>query len=273
VISEADLVPNRAAGYRLVSSELKNQQWVSPSTNSTADGSLYLSILDLAKWDQALSASFKAGTQSTANRGVLTRSSLDQIWTPVKLSDGRVKGYGFGWFTDTIHQQRLVFHGGAWQGFKTYIIRFLDEKLTIVFLANSWAANDFKVARGLIAIFHPEFALDELSTRQPPRVEEEPKIRTLFTRVLMQLANEKIDRDLFTPEFQMQLFPTKAQMIGELLRSLTLPVAVVNLGELVERRDRVFTYVLTDIGGTLVCTMTVTEDNKVAGLTVEKRSR
>ena len=35
VISEADIVPNRAAGYRLVQGELTNQDWVSPSTNST----------------------------------------------------------------------------------------------------------------------------------------------------------------------------------------------------------------------------------------------
>ena len=32
VISEADIVPNRAAGYRLVQGALKNQEWVSPST-------------------------------------------------------------------------------------------------------------------------------------------------------------------------------------------------------------------------------------------------
>src|SRR4051812_16962689 len=54
LISEADIVPNRAAVYRLVKGELKNQEWVSPSTNSTADGSYYVSILDLAKWDAAL---------------------------------------------------------------------------------------------------------------------------------------------------------------------------------------------------------------------------
>ena len=54
--SEADIVPNRAAGYRLVKGELKNQEWVSPTLNTTADGSLYLSVLDLVKWDAALYA-------------------------------------------------------------------------------------------------------------------------------------------------------------------------------------------------------------------------
>ncbi len=42
IISEADIVPNRSAGYRMVKGELKNQEWVAPVVNTTADGSLYL---------------------------------------------------------------------------------------------------------------------------------------------------------------------------------------------------------------------------------------
>lgn len=48
IISEADIIPNRAAGYRLVNGELKNQEYISPSLNRVADGSLYLTVLDLA---------------------------------------------------------------------------------------------------------------------------------------------------------------------------------------------------------------------------------
>jgi CubicO group peptidase (beta-lactamase class C family) len=40
IISEKDIVPNRAAGYVLQNGEIKNQAWVSPSMNTTADGSL-----------------------------------------------------------------------------------------------------------------------------------------------------------------------------------------------------------------------------------------
>src|SRR6185503_2626428 len=80
VISEADIVPNRAAGYRLVNGVLKNQEWVSPSTNTTADGSLYFSILDLAKWDAAL----------YTNRP-LKQTTLKQVWSPVSLRDGKGK--------------------------------------------------------------------------------------------------------------------------------------------------------------------------------------
>ena len=54
IISEENIVPNRSAGYRLVKGELKNQEWVAPKLNTTADGALYTNVLDMAKWDAAL---------------------------------------------------------------------------------------------------------------------------------------------------------------------------------------------------------------------------
>lgn len=41
VISEADIIPNRSEGYRLVGDTLKHQEWVSPALNTTADGLYY----------------------------------------------------------------------------------------------------------------------------------------------------------------------------------------------------------------------------------------
>jgi CubicO group peptidase (beta-lactamase class C family) len=127
IISEADIVPNRAAGYRLVKGELKNQEWVSPVVNTTADGSLYFSILDLAKWDAAL-----------YTEKLLKRSSFEQMWTPAKLKNGQPNkdGYGFGWFIEERHGHRVISHDGAWQGFETNITRFVDDQLTVVVLTN-----------------------------------------------------------------------------------------------------------------------------------------
>lgn len=137
IISEADIVPNRAAGYRLVKGELKNQEWVAPMVNTTADGSLYFSVLDLAKWDSALYTG-----------KLLKKSSFDQMWTPVKLKNGQPNkdGYGFGWFVGERHGHRVVSHDGAWQGFKTAIARFVDDKLTVVVLANLAEATPGEMA-------------------------------------------------------------------------------------------------------------------------------
>src|SRR6202167_3907507 len=127
IISEADIVPNRSAGYRLVKGELKNQEWVSPTVNTTADGSLYFSIMDLAKWDAAL-----------YTEKLLKRSSLEEMWTVAKLNNGQPNSghYGFGWFVVTKNGHRVVEHEGAWQGFETQISRYVDDKLTVVVLTN-----------------------------------------------------------------------------------------------------------------------------------------
>ena len=127
IINEADIIPNRAAGYRRVKGELKNQEWVSPTLNTTADGSLYFSILDLAKWDAALYA-----------EKLLKRSSLEQMWTVAKLSNGQPNSghYGFGWFIETRKGHHVVEHEGSWQGFQTQISRYVDDKLTVVVLTN-----------------------------------------------------------------------------------------------------------------------------------------
>ncbi len=144
IISEADIVPNRAAGYRLVKGELKNQEWVAPMVNTTADGSLYFSILDLAKWDAAL-----------YGEELLKRSSFDLMWTPVKLKDGSPNkdGYGFGWFTENRRGHRVVSHDGAWQGFQTTIARYVDDRLTVVVLTNLAEGKPWEIAEHVADIY------------------------------------------------------------------------------------------------------------------------
>ena len=252
VISEADIVPNRAAGYRLVQGELKNQDWVSPSTNSTADGSLYFSILDLAQWDAAL-----------YTEKPLTQASRNQIWTPARLRDGTTKDYGFGWHLGKFHGRRVAFHGGAWQGFKTFIIRFLDTDLTIIFLANSWETRDFKLARALASAFYPAFALPDVKTI----VDLDPKTTSVVRRALMQLASRNLDEQLFTPECRAAMLGDEGKRIAQNLNALSLPVAVIHSSELIEQRTenerRVYRCLLTDIGSSLTLTVELTADGKI----------
>lgn len=144
IISESDIVPHRAAGYRLVKGELKNQEWVAPVVNTTADGSLYFSILDLAKWDAAL-----------YTERLLKRSSLDLMWTPAHLKNGQPnKGnYGFGWFVDDRAGHRCIHHDGSWQGFETAIDRYVDDQLTVVALSNLEGADPGKITQHVAEMY------------------------------------------------------------------------------------------------------------------------
>jgi CubicO group peptidase (beta-lactamase class C family) len=144
IISEADIVPNRAAGYRLVKGALKNQEWVSPTVNTTADGSLYFSIMDLAKWDAAL-----------YGEGLLKQSSLEKMWTIAKLKNGKPNSghYGFGWFIENKKGDNVVEHEGQWQGFETMISRYRDDKLTVVVLTNLDSAAPGAIADRVAEIY------------------------------------------------------------------------------------------------------------------------
>jgi CubicO group peptidase (beta-lactamase class C family) len=155
IISEADIIPNRSAGYRLVKGELKNQEWVSPSLNTTADGALYTNVLDLAKWDAAL-----------YTEKLLKKSSFDQMWTPVKLNSGKTSPYGFGWRVTEVNGHRLLEHGGAWQGFTMHILRYVDDKLTTIVMTNldSGHSNPSKIAQGVAALYVPALKKPEPAT-------------------------------------------------------------------------------------------------------------
>jgi CubicO group peptidase (beta-lactamase class C family) len=156
IISEEDIVPNRAAGYRLVKGELKNQEWVSPRLNTTADGSLYFSILDLAKWDEAL----REGK-------FVSSESYKLMWTPFVLNDGKPNrdGYGFGWFIGNTNGHRVIEHAGAWQGFNTNISRYVDDGLTVVMLTNLDGANPEDITHHVAGLLIPALMPVEKGTK------------------------------------------------------------------------------------------------------------
>jgi CubicO group peptidase (beta-lactamase class C family) len=144
IISEADIIPDRSAGYEWIGGHLKNQEWVSPQLNTTADGSLYFSILDLAKWDAAL-----------YTEKLLKRTSLQRMWSVATLRDGTPNAghYGYGWFIGNKQGHRVVEHEGQWQGFETQISRYVDDGLTVAVLSNLAQAKPELIADGVAAIY------------------------------------------------------------------------------------------------------------------------
>lgn len=250
IISEADIVPNRAAGYVLAKGELKNQSWVSPSLNTTADGALYLSALDMAKWEAAL------------NGGkLLQKAGYDAMWTPVKLNDGKTHPYGFGWMLADVNGKRLIEHGGAWQGFKAVISRYPEDRMAVVVFANLINANEGRLARGVLEIYHPQLA--------PPAAkaieDAEPDVTTLLTEVLRKTVGGGLTPEPFTPEAAGPILQASTQA-AEFLKTL----GALNKVELLERREqgeaRLYRYRLTYANATLLGLMSLTKDGKIAGL-------
>ncbi|RSZ60961.1 beta-lactamase family protein [Massilia atriviolacea] len=173
VISESDIIPHRARGYERIDGVLKNQQWVAPRLNTTADGSLYLTARDLALWDLAL-----------YDDKILNARVREASWTPAKLNDGKTAQYGLGWQLDSRNGHRVIGHGGAWQGFKADFVRYVDDKLTVVVLANSAAARPNRFADLIAAHYEPALAR-KLAVAI---AETEPAVNTRVRELVEQLA-------------------------------------------------------------------------------------
>lgn len=87
------------------------------------------------------------------------------MWTPVRLNSGKSHDYGFGWKLGAIRGHRVIEHGGAWQGFKSAIVRFREDRLTVIVLANLAQTDPSTLAHGIVAIVDPDVApLEERKT-------------------------------------------------------------------------------------------------------------
>lgn len=151
IISDTDIIPNRVAGYEMIGGTLRNQEWVSPTFNSTADGTIYFTVSDIEYWDRALSS-----------EKLLQKDTLQKMWTPYpyggKTAD---EGYGFGWEIHFVNGHKVIEHDGAWQGFTTSYSRYIDDKLTVVVLTNldSDHSNPAAVVRAVAGIIEPKLEL------------------------------------------------------------------------------------------------------------------
>ncbi len=254
IISEEDIVPNRA-GYRLVKGELKNQEWVAPMVNTTADGSLYLTVLDMVAWDRGLRA-----------KSILKPESWAQVFSPVALKSGKTYPYGFGWSVSEQGGQATQQHGGAWQGFQTYIARYLGDDLTIIVFANLAEANAGRFVEGIATLFNPRLARTEPS----PIADTEPAVAARVREILSTAAQGKLSRKDFA-YVRAGFFPDAADRYRELLRPLGAPQKL----ELLERRelgdDRIYLYHATFASRTFVVQLGLAPGDKISQFSVRPK--
>jgi CubicO group peptidase (beta-lactamase class C family) len=116
---------SRVYGFQYTSRGTIPNEWTFIN-GMIGDGGIYASAQDLLKWDQAL-----------YTEKLVKQSTLKEAFTSGKLNDGTETGYGFGWgVSETDNGELTVSHSGGWVGFRTNIIRVLDEKLTVITLTN-----------------------------------------------------------------------------------------------------------------------------------------
>lgn len=145
--SSQDLIPDRAAGYTWTGTQWRNSAALNPTLWDNGDGGILSTVLDLAKWDAAL-------YQNT----ILTEASKRQMWTPLHLNDGQAGSYGFGWGIGEQKGHRLLWHTGGRPGTSTAIARYVDDRLTVIVLADQDNSRCIDIAHRIAGFYLPSLA-------------------------------------------------------------------------------------------------------------------
>jgi D-alanyl-D-alanine carboxypeptidase len=139
-----------------------------------AAGELAMTASDLAKWDASLIA-----------QSVLKPESYKEMFTEVKLADGKGTRYGLGVSIRDLAGHREIEHGGEVSGFVSDNLVLVDDGAAIVVLTNqdavSAASTIARLAAPLIAAI-------------PPSAEEKQALDLYH-----QLQKGQIDRSLLAP--------------------------------------------------------------------------
>jgi CubicO group peptidase (beta-lactamase class C family) len=129
------IIPNRAVGY---------EQRVDRSFGSLAmrfalvgSGGLYTTVRDLAKWD----ANFYDNKLGLGNSEI-----IEKMYSNGYLKDGTELEYAFALVNGSYRGLRTVRHSGALGGYRAQLIRFPDQRFSVVVLSNLASIDPLELA-------------------------------------------------------------------------------------------------------------------------------
>jgi hypothetical protein len=132
------LVENRATGYQPRPGGafgIDMSDW-----EQTGDGAVMTTARDLALWD--------ANFETKKVGGEALHAFLHRCG---KLADGTVTDYAGGLSISTVRGIKRVAHGGAWAGYRAQLMRFPDERISVLCLANTGACNPSEICMRVAA--------------------------------------------------------------------------------------------------------------------------
>lgn len=199
----ADIVPNRASVYNWEGGEQRVFSFLF-APHSYSAGGLYSSAADLARWITALDGG-----------NLLTAQSLERMWTPPIFGEGSGAAPGsfaIGWTVQQYRGRRTVGHSGG--PALSDILRFPEEKLTIIVLANQQMMYPY-LAQGVADLLIPASSLPDKGME-----DRDEATTTLLKAVLADAAHGTADPARFTPEAQQQIVPVLTGFALPFFRSL-----------------------------------------------------
>jgi len=175
------VVPNRAYSYALREGGEGFEHRVLSFAN-VGTTSLFTTVEDLARWDHNFYEPQVGGPEAIA---LLQQRGM--------LNDGKTIDYAAGLAIGEYRGLKTVGHGGADAGYRADIVRFLEERFTVIVLANRSDANPGALTRQVADLY--------LADRLGPAPTQEPAQPTAPTEKTLtpdQLA--EYEGDFFSDE-------------------------------------------------------------------------
>lgn len=125
------IIPNRANGYMYKKDTLINATAMLAIRPS---GGFLSTSTDMILWDKVL----------TEENIILRKENWELLWQPYIKTSADLKSkanYGFGWFIDERNGHKVIHHGGANLGFRSFYARFVNDDLSIIVMTNTEEAN------------------------------------------------------------------------------------------------------------------------------------
>ena len=246
------IYPDMASGYKW-DNGLHHADSVAASVKAYAGGGILSTILDMAEWDAALYTD-----------RLLKKSSLQQMWTPVRLNDGMTWRYGFGWAVGHINDHLIISHNGNITGFSSVIERFVDDRLTVIILDNRFNSHDAVAALGQkIARIYLWTGPD-----YQPIPDKEPGITARVRNIMDRCDHGKLRAADFTPAVWAELSPWRKQMQDDVAK-FGAALSLILVERTAEAAGRSFRYRVQYKFGTVLLHVVFDEQNKIAVWKVE----
>jgi len=142
------IVKKRADGHSKSENGFKI---LNTTLNHVGDGGVFTTVEDLYLWDQAF------------YNDKLGKELMDLMLQKGVFNDGKKLEYAFGLNVGQYRGLKLIAHGGAFVGFRADMIRFPEEKFSVICLANLASINPSNLCRQVADIYLADKFTEEKS--------------------------------------------------------------------------------------------------------------
>lgn len=183
----ASYSPKKDGGYRINMTTL----------DMVGDGGVFTTLEDLFLWDQNFYHNKLGG-----------KNLINQLLMPGTLNNGEKLNYAFGLRVGDYRGLKMISHAGSFVGFRAQMIRFPEQKFSVICLANLSTINPTKLCKQVTDLYLAEqfkqekakfIELPEQELKDKTGVFRNPVIGTIYE---LSLKDGKLMVNLYDSSFQ-----------------------------------------------------------------------